>query len=388
MRVLLISHTCQSRTEGQPKAACLARMPGIELRVLVPDRWLHYGRWREPEVEPESPFELQVGQVRWPWLPGAQFYLHFYPELRRIIEEFRPDVIDLWEEPWALVSAHACCLRNRLLPSAKIVAETEQNICKKLPAPFQQFRSYVNRNADFMIGRSREALVVARQTGYRGPGSTVPNGVDAELFRPMNRVAARAAVLPSVPVGSGFVAGYVGRLVPEKGVLDLIESLPLGPRNFHLLFVGSGPCREQLERRAAALGRSAQVHFLDARALEKLPEVMNALDVLLLPSRTTARWKEQYGRVIIEAHACGTPVIGSNSGAIPDVVAEGGLIIPEGDPLALATAVRQLQSSPHAAAQLGAAGRRQVEADCTWQRVAEQMEAIYQTLAGTPVAAS
>jgi glycosyltransferase involved in cell wall biosynthesis len=384
MRILLISHTCQSRTEGQPKAEWLARMPGIELRVLVPERWRHYGRWRAPEVRSGLAFDLQVGKVRWPWLPGAQFYLHYYPRLRRVIEEFRPDIIDLWEEPWALVSAHACWLRDRVLPSAKIVAETEQNIFKKLPPPFEQFRSFVNRRADFMVGRSPEALAVARQTGYRGQGAIVPNGVDVELFRPRDRVAARAAVLPSVPVGSGFVAGYVGRLVPEKGVMDLVEALPHCAENVHLAFVGSGPFREQLEHRAAALGASARVHFLGARGLEDLPEIMNALDVLVLPSRTTARWKEQFGRVIIEAQACGTPVIGSDSGAIPDVVADGGVIVPEGNPPALAAALRQLEASPHTAAQFGTAGRRKVERECSWQRVAERMEAIYRAVGGLP----
>ena len=59
--------------------------------------------------------ELEVGQVRWPWVPGAQFYLHYYPDLATTLRDFRPDVIDLWEEPWSLASAHACRLRNRLL---------------------------------------------------------------------------------------------------------------------------------------------------------------------------------------------------------------------------------------------------------------------------------
>jgi glycosyltransferase involved in cell wall biosynthesis len=88
---------------------------------------------------------------------------------------------------------------------------------------------------------------------------------------------------------------------------------------------------------------------------------MNALDVLVLPSRTTESWKEQFGRVIIEAHACQTPVIGSSSGAIPDVVGAGGMVVPERDPSALAAAMMQMASSPEQRAEMGRHGRAQVE---------------------------
>jgi glycosyltransferase involved in cell wall biosynthesis len=107
---------------------------------------------------------------------------------------------------------------------------------------------------------------------------------------------------------------------------------------------------------------------------------MNAIDVLALPSRTTARWKEQFGRVLIEANACGTPVIGARSGAIPDVVGQAGLTVPERDPRALAAAITQLQSDPAAARRMGEQGRRQVESLYTWQRVAERMFTVYQSV--------
>ena len=125
LRVLLISHTCQSRTEGHPRAERLARLPGVDLRVLVPDRWHHYGRWRQPDAPAEGAFTLEAGRVAWPWAGPAQSYLHWYPGLAGTLRRFRPDVIDLWEEPWGLVSAQACWLRGRLLPQAKIVSETE-----------------------------------------------------------------------------------------------------------------------------------------------------------------------------------------------------------------------------------------------------------------------
>jgi glycosyltransferase involved in cell wall biosynthesis len=372
MRVLLISHTSQSRTEGQPKAHFLGRMPGVELRVLVPGRWKHYGRWRLPDLPLSDHFQYEPARVRLPWLGPAQFYLHHYPDLARTLREFQPDIIDLWEEPWALVSAQACRLRRRLCPSAKVISETEQNILKRLPPPFEQIRRYTLSQADYAVARNAEAVDVIRAKGYRGPATLVPNGVDVELFRPMDREACRRALDLQ-----GFVVGYVGRLVEEKGLDDLVEALAHCPPEVSLLFVGSGPREAPLRAAAERLGIASRVRILPARPLTDLPPLMNAIDVLALPSRTTARWKEQFGRVLIEANACGTPVIGSRSGAIPDVVGQGGLTVPERHPRALAAAIRQLHGNPSGARRMGQLGRQQVEELYTWERVAERMFYVY-----------
>src|SRR4051812_12940803 len=109
LKVLLISHTCASRLEGQPKAEALGRYPDIDLRVLVPDRWYHYGQWRPAEPPPAgASFACDVERIRLAWTGPGQWYLHHYPRLKHILKSFRLDVIDLWEEPWGLVSAHAC----------------------------------------------------------------------------------------------------------------------------------------------------------------------------------------------------------------------------------------------------------------------------------------
>jgi glycosyltransferase involved in cell wall biosynthesis len=371
MRVLLISHTCQSITEGQPKAHALQALGDVTLRVLVPDRWKRYGQWRQAERPAEAAFEFTIGRVRFPWLGPAQTYMHYYPDLAGILREFRPDVIDLWEEPWSRVSVQACKLRNELLPDTKIVSETEQNIYKELPFPFEGFRNFTLSQADFVVGRSNEALQVIRRKGYEGPMQMVPNAFDSQLFRPMNRSECRkqAGVI-------GFVVGYVGRLVEEKGLMDLAEAVAKCPPQVNLLCVGDGPLRDQLLNHPCG-----RIHVLRGRALQEIPALMNAMDVLVLPSRTTASWKEQFGRVLIEANACGTPVIGSASGAIPDVVGDGGLVAPEADPGKLAKAIVRLMNDPDGRTAFGEAGRRQALEKYTWKRVAEQMREIYRKIA-------
>ena len=379
MRVLLISHTCQSKTEGQPKAVELAALPGITLRVLTPDRWKHYGAWRQPDRTRD--FDLKVGKVLWPWAGPGQFYMHWYPALGRILREFRPDIIDLWEEPWSMVSAHTCWLRDRVLPSAKIVSETEQNIFKNLPPPFEQFRAYTIRRADYVIGRNVESIEHLQRKGYAGPSRVVPNAVDAELFQPLS-AAQRSETRAKQGVGNAFLLGYIGRLVPEKGILDILEALAQLPPEVHLALVGEGPQRAELEARVRELGVENRTHFWGVRPLEELPPLMGSLDALVLPSHTTPSWKEQFGRVLIEAMACEVPVIGSDSGAIPEVIGSGdeatGLVFPEGDAAALAQAILQLRADPEAARALGRVGRRSVEARYTWRRVAEAMRDVYQ----------
>ena len=259
-----------------------------------------------------------------------------------------------------------------MLPSAKIVAETEANINRHHPFPFTHFRRYSLRQADYAITRQTEGIGVLRAHGYRGGAKFIGNGVDAELFRPMDREACRRALGLK-----GFVVGYVGRIIEAKGLMDAVEALAMCPPDVNLVFVGSGIFQETLEKRIAELGLGERVKFLPQRPMQELPEAMNAMDALLLVSRTTKTWKEQFGRVIIEAQACGTPVIGSDSGGIPEVVGEGGVIVPESNPGALAEAIKKLRADPAHTRELGRLGREQVEERYTWERIAEQIRDVY-----------
>jgi glycosyltransferase involved in cell wall biosynthesis len=382
MKVLLISHTCQVPNEGQQRAQRLGKLPGIELMVLVPEQWNEYGKYRK-SVFPENPSYTFVEQkIRFPWSGPAQWYFHHYPRMAHILRTFRPDIINLWEEPWGFVSAHTTWLRNRVLPSAKIVIETEANIERHHPFPFTSFRRYTHRHADFAVTRQTEGIGVLRAFGYEGPAKFIGNGVDGEMFRPMDRAVCRKAAGVK-----GFVAGYVGRIIEQKGLMESIEALASCPADVNLLFVGGGVYQPALEARVAELGIGDRVKFVPPQPMDKLPALMNAMDVLLLPSKTTRTWKEQFGRVIIEAQACGTPVIGSDSGGIPEIVDGGGLIVPEGDVNAIAQAMMRLRDTPGLAAELGERGRRQVHQRYTWERIAEQMRDVYLTLKPEPAPA-
>jgi glycosyltransferase involved in cell wall biosynthesis len=118
--------------------------------------------------------------------------------------------------------------------------------------------------------------------------------------------------------------------------------------------------------------------MLSPRAPAEVARVMNALDALVLLSHTTRTWKEQFGRVIMEAQACGIPVIGSDSGSIPNVVGPGGWIVPEGNVSALAALLAHLASAPEEVARAGAAGYEQAQTRYSVAKVANDLADAYQ----------
>ncbi|GAI94378.1 unnamed protein product, partial [marine sediment metagenome] len=182
---------------------------------------------------------------------------------------------------------------------------------------------------------------------------------------------------------SGPLVGYVGRLARQKGVLDLIAAAQLlagdGGREFALVLIGEGPLRGELAKIARGNDGGPPLCIVGHIRHNQIPEYIAALDVLVLPSRTTPQWKEQFGRVIIEALACGVPVIGSDSGHIPYLIEDtgGGLIFPEGDIGRLAECIQQLLSDPMEARELGRRGRERVLEKYTWEQTARQLREVF-----------
>ena len=366
LRVLLIGHQFQVPTEGQAKAAALARFADIDLHVLAPALYREGEvRWRRPVPPVEPGYQFQVSPVGLPWGGPAKWYFQWYPKLAKTLSALRPDIIDVWEEPWSLLSAQICRLRDKLLPDAKIISETEQNIAKTLPPPFEWFRRFTLRKADFLIGRNAEALTVARSKGFRGPAAVVGNGVDTALFSPGE---ARKPELRGSE--RGFRIGYAGRLVEEKGLDVLVEAVASLPAPRTLVLSGQGPCLQKMLRLPF-------VQWAGNIPREELPAFYRGLDALVLPSRTTSTWKEQFGRVLVEAQACGIPVVGSSSGAIPEVIGEAGLVFPEGNAAYLAVALQRLRADSVLQRTFALKGRERACLHYGWDAIAAQMRQVY-----------
>ncbi len=353
----------------QCKAEAIAAHEGIRLTVLVPPYW-NDSRGAQPlERLHTQGYTLRVIPIRF----AGAYHWHYYPTLARELEHLRPDVLHVDEEPYNLATWLA--VRHAVRLRIPALFFTWQNIYRRYPPPFSWFERYVYEHVRFAIAGNEEALRVLRRKGYRGPARVLPQfGIDPNLFRPMPEKR---------PVSQPFTIGYVGGLVPEKGVDLLLRAAARLPGEWRVLIVGAGKMQRAWQRLARQLGIAARVQWLPRQPSHQMPSIYAALDVLVLPSRTRRNWKEQFGRVLIEAMACEVPVIGSTCGEIPNVIGDAGLLFPEGDVNALAEHLRELQANPDLRRELGIQGRRRVLAHFTHERIAAESVAIYRHIAAT-----
>jgi starch synthase len=200
----------------------------------------------------------------------------------------------------------------------------------------------------------------------------IHNGVDAEAFRRTEQREALARHGVREPY-----ALFVGRISEQKGIFQLLEAARTLPEEVTLVLCASSPDTPELAARleAAVAGRS-RIRWINA--MLPVPEVVQLYShatVFVCPSIY-----EPFGLINLEAMACGTPVVASRVGGIPEVVVDGetGWLVPPGDPVALAQALRDALADPARARQMGEAGRRRVEAHFSWDRIADRTLAVYQ----------
>ncbi|GAC1637206.1 MAG: glycosyltransferase family 4 protein [Herpetosiphon sp.] len=370
MRVLLLS---KAMVVGayQRKAEELAAIPGVDLTVAVPPSW------REPRVGTLELERRHLSGYRLAVLPiwfNGHFHIHCYPGLKRLITAIRPDILHIDEESFNLATLHAMYLGRAA--GARCCFYNYANIERRYPPPWSLFEHYNLSHAHAAMVANHEAGTILRGHGYNGPMHHVSQfGVDPELFFPT----------PTLPV-EPFRVGYIGRLVPEKGVLDLVTAMAQLPPAMHLTIIGRGAQEPAIRSLIDRLSLSERVTITPHLPSGEIPAALRQLHALALPSHTTPRWKEQFGRVLVEAMASGVPPVGSDSGEIPHVIDDAGLVFPEGDIVALAAALRRLWEYPELRQELANRGRHRVLQNYTQRAVAAQCVSIYQTMLAQPAA--
>jgi glycosyltransferase involved in cell wall biosynthesis len=383
MKVLMVSKACVVGAY-QKKLEELAALPGVELTVVVPPYWRDERGVIRLERRYTTGYELVVSPMAF----NGHFHLHFYPGLLRVIRRVRPDLVHIDEEPYNLATFQGVLLAGWV--RARTVIFTWQNILRHYPPPFSLMEDHNLRHADALIAGTNEAAAVWRNKGYRGPIHAIPQfGVDPDFFQSLERptrtsklslLQRRATRKPSQ---IGFVIGYVGRLVAEKGIEVLLKAVAGLSGPWQLRILGSGPDLERLEKMAQWLGIYPRVLFDRPIPSTQMPYYFSGLDALVLPSVTRPNWKEQFGRVLIEAMACGVPVVGARCGAIPDVIADAGLTFAEGDVADLSSQLTLLMNDIDRRKQIAELGRTRVLARFTQEKIAEATFKVYQyTLAG------
>lgn len=365
MRVLMLSKACIVG-QYQTKLTTLAAKPNLELTVVVPPSW----RDERGTIPLERKYTTGYDLIETPIRFNGHFHLHYYPALPEILQRVQPDILHIDEEPYNLATFHAARSVRRANPKVRILFFSWQNLLRNYPPPFAWIEQYVYRNSDAAIAGSLEAEKILRRKGFAKPLCVIPQFGVPESFHP----------LPPSHADKPVIIGYAGRLVHEKGIQVLLRALALVRNDWELQILGSGPLYASLANLTQELKISSRVHFAPWVASGEMPQFYNSLDILVVPSLTQPNWKEQFGRVIMEAMACGVPVIGSDSGEIPHVLGDAGVIVPEGDAPALARALDALVQDPPRRRELAARGRDRALAAFSQQRVVDDTYALYTQL--------
>jgi glycosyltransferase involved in cell wall biosynthesis len=359
LRVLTIAHNAVAASNRQRTAALAAR-PDVRVSLLTPPWWHEEGR----RIATDASTPWRVGRTAFTGNGTRYFYLQ---GLARAVREVQPDVIDLYEEPFSVVALQTVLVRRGVAPRAALVFYSAVNVERTWRRPYRWIEQLVLRTADGAYVPNRDVGPILRRKGFasRKPIAVIPLGIDAACFQPPE----------TSPTDRGTVRriGFVGRLEAVKGLDVLLDAFDALQVPAQLVIAGDGAERSALVARVARSPRKAAVHLVPAVPFEALPELLHTLDVLVLPSVTILPLhREQFGRVLVEAMAAGVPVVGSSSGAIPEVIGDAGLVVPERDAPALARALEQVLLDDALRRELVARGTAAARDRFAWRTVAEQ----------------
>jgi len=320
----------------------------IEARVVAPVPWFP---WKTPMF---GDYAAYVRVPRQEFYHGIEVYHPRYPLLPKIgmsltpwlmAQAIRPTLQELLRDGYDfdVIDAHyfypdgvAAALLARAFQKPLVITArgSDLNLIGRLSLPRKWIR-WAARRADHLITVSAALKQVLVEMGAHHSKITVlRNGVDVELFRPIERDTMRRELDLS-----GFVLLSVGNLVPAKGhnlVIEAVAHLP----DAKLLIIGQGPDQLRLRKMIANRGLDDRIHILGNMEQEALRNYYGAADALVLASA-----REGWPNVLLESMACGTPVIATNVGAAPEIIAapEAGILASERSTAALLEAIRQLK---------------------------------------------
>lgn len=377
LRVSLISHTyLEARYRG--KLPYLARH--VDLTLVSPAQFpFAYGKLRSDFSEIRD-YRVRTYPCIFPtyvhtstrWILASR-NLGFAP--------IQPDIIHVENEAHSFSLLQALIYRRFYAPRAKVIIFTwaNQHLRGVKGLGLNTLARLLRPQVDFYIAGNSAGRQLLLASGV--PDGCIAIFPQSGVPRPSNLMpdhALRAHIRAKLGIGTDeFVIGFVGRFVAEKGVHDLLQSfaqLRSQQCRVRLLCVGSGSIRDELLR------LQPDVIVVSPEMSSQVMAYYQAMDTLVLPSRTERTWSEQFGRVLIEAMAAHVAVIGSDSGAIPEVIGEAGLIFPEKDVARLTHLLHQVYTDPDLRTSLVQRGVERISRYYTDEAIATQTLRIYEQL--------
>lgn len=370
MKVFLVTHSYYEM-DRREKLRTLAASFGVDLTLLIPKFWKHSLQDLVFLCGADEPYRTLARKAVF----AGRNNLYFYPFLPYYILSRRPQIVHCEEEPFSFTTCLSILLGK--LIGARTVFFTWQNLHMFLPFPYTLFDRISRNLADAAVVGNAEGSQILREKGFTKPTFVIPQlGISTDF----KQRGIHEPVRRRLPC-KGFVVGYIGRLTRLKGIATLLRAVSTLEEETTTLIIGRGDELPSLQKLASELGTEEGVIFIDTVPHEEIASYMEAMDVLVLPSLTGEDWKEQFGQVLIEAMACGTLVVGSDSGAIPSVVGDAGLIFKEGDAGDLAEKLKTLMKEEFRE-ELRQRGLKRVDTYFTHAKVAAATHEVYRFLLG------
>lgn len=322
------------------------------MTLILPEQWStdRYGKTAKYQAKPER--ETNYAVVPIPYRHGKT---SFYRSWNMILPQISPDVLFVAQERYDWSTLQAIAYGRLWVRGVKIIGGSSVNIEYKLNRLRYRWKErFFVTATDAIVAVNEEARRLLRAHGFSKPILVMSGiGADEILWHP-----AQGPEDKILEEARCFEVGYVGALLREKGVLDLARALVELDESWRLVVIGDGPMRNEMEHILSGRKSNQYVDFQGMIPRGEIPPLMRTFDALVLPSRTTNTWKEQFGLVLAEAMLCGVAVVGSDSGAIPEVIGNAGLLFPEGDIRALRNCLRLLLEDPVLRRELGRSGRQ------------------------------
>lgn len=273
--------------------------------------------------------------------------------LLRFFLRFRPDAVWIQEEPTSDVTFDVLAALSLLPTRPRVGVAVCENIFGPLGGRSGALKRWLWRRVDVLLATATASIDGIREVGMPENARGVPLIAGAmpapSPVSPLDLKLARS--------DGDLIAGFVGRICPEKGWRVLLDAIARLPSDVKCALAGEGPDVNALHERMQNPLLKGRISYVGLLPKNELWRFYAAVDCVVLPSLTCPTWKEQFGGVLADGMAMGLPLIGSDSGAIPEVIGPAGLVAPEGDAQALAAAIGRLWSDPGLRARLGEAGR-------------------------------
>lgn len=358
MRVLFVWHAAVVSEYRERFRALRCADRNLDLHVLLPEGSWEGGRW--VTYSPDVLDDYVIHR------PGSWFTGHPNMQLYRVgpgwLRQLKPDVVHIHEEAWTMSAFQLVASYGGSVP---LILESFENLLRPIKWPFRLLEPWIQSRVTAFVAVTPQVKSVLMRKGVQAPIEVIPYGT---------RVGSWTLRSP----GQIFRVGYVGRLTEEKGIKTLLAAMELlaERRRVELVVVGNGP----LAPLVRDFSDRPKFHYLEAVPVSAVPALMKTFDVLVLPSLTTPRWAEQFGRVLVEAMSVGTVPIGSDSGAIPWVIGDAGWTFSEGDHVMLARELTELSGNREMWRRLSDLAQVRVREHFTWSVAAERLLHMYYRL--------